>query len=82
MGVISVSYAQESENKIPNWFKNPTSWWLEGSITDDDYIELIKNLLEDEIIVIEGYGKIINQTNISLPMELTVSTDKKLYIDG
>ena len=87
VGVFGVSYAQESNNipsyNIPNWFKSTASWWVEGQITDDEFGEALTDLIDNEIIVIEGYGKIdILEEQIENIMELTVSTDKKLYIDG
>ncbi|MBA4436600.1 MAG: peptidase, partial [Nitrosopumilaceae archaeon] len=42
----------ESEWSIPNWVKNPASWWYEEKITDEQFLNIIENLVQREIIVI------------------------------
>ena len=35
---------------IPKWFKATTKWFLNGSISETEYIKAIENLLERQII--------------------------------
>lgn len=35
---------------VPQWLKIPTNYWYEQELTDDEYINLLTNLLEREII--------------------------------
>ena len=42
----------ESEWKIPTWVKITAGWWYEDKITDDEFLSIIKNLVEREIIII------------------------------
>ena len=72
-------YAQESENIIPSWIKGVAAFWVEGNITDEKFIEVLEFLIENEVIQIEGYGKIDILEEKSTNMELTVTTDKESY---
>lgn len=73
--------AQSESDVIPSWVKGVANFWVEGNITDSEFIEAIKFLIESEIIVIDGYEKMINTKNsIELQvMILTVITDKETY---
>jgi len=79
-------YAQEEseENEIPVWVKAIFGYYVEGLIDDTELIEAIEFLIESEIIVIEGYGKIINieEPIDPQPMTLTVNTDQETYQQG
>ena len=46
---------QEIEEKImviPDWIKNTAGWWSEGLLSDEEFVNSIKFLLENETIVI------------------------------
>ena len=44
--------SSESEWSIPIWSKTIVGWWYEDKITDDEFLNIIKNLVEREIIII------------------------------
>jgi hypothetical protein len=44
--------SSESEWSIPMWTKTIVGWWNEDKITDDEFLSIIKNLVEREIIII------------------------------
>ena len=44
--------SSESEWRIPTWSKTVVGWWYEDKITDDEFLSIIKNLVEREIIVV------------------------------
>ena len=44
--------SSESEWSIPMWTKAIVGWWNEDKITDDEFLSIIKNLVEREIIII------------------------------
>ena len=51
--------------KVPSWIKNNASWWAEGSIDDDSFIQGIEFLIKDNIIHVE---KIVGvQTHNKIP---------------
>jgi len=39
-----------SETKVPDWIKNNAKWWGDGKISDDDFVNGIKYLVEKGII--------------------------------
>lgn len=71
-------YGQE-ESLIPEWIKPIASYWIEGSITDEKFIEVLEFLIEHEVIVIPGYGKIDIQGKGISPMAFSLTTDKDAY---
>ena len=41
------------DNLVPNWIKNNGKWWVEGKILDSAFLDGMKYLVENEVIVIE-----------------------------
>lgn len=82
---ITQIYADETK-EIPSWVKGVANFWVEDKINDAEFIEALEFLIKSEIIVIEGYGKIENNTNVEpspIPsIELTVQTYKKSHNIG
>jgi len=39
-----------AEEKIPGWIKNNAGWWADGQISEDDFVNGIKYLVENGII--------------------------------
>ena len=44
------TFAQQSQDKIPGWIKNNAGWWADGIISEDDFVNGIKYLVEKGII--------------------------------
>ena len=42
----------ESQWRIPQWVKISTGWWYEEKISDDDFLNMIENLVKRKIIVV------------------------------
>ena len=42
----------ESQRSIPSWLKNPVEWWSEEKISDDEFLNLIENLVKRKILVV------------------------------
>ena len=42
----------ESQWQIPTWVKNSAGWWSEEKISDDEFLNIIENLVKRKIIVI------------------------------
>ena len=38
--------------KIPEWWKKTTSWWLEGKISNSEYIQAMENLISRNILIV------------------------------
>jgi hypothetical protein len=41
-----------AEEKVPDWIKNNADWWAKGLISEDDFVNGIKFLVEQGIIVV------------------------------
>lgn len=50
MFLFNLSYAESS---IPQWIRNNAKMWSEGSISDSEFVEGIKYLIEHNVMVIE-----------------------------
>jgi hypothetical protein len=35
---------------FPSWLKNTSQWWREGQISDDEFLNTIKYLIDNKII--------------------------------
>jgi len=54
-GIISVPSKEitvQSNWKIPSWVKTASLWWSEDKISDDDYLNIIENLVKRKIILV------------------------------
>jgi len=52
-GNFQSSYAQSLENSIvPDWIRNTAGWWAEGQISDREFLDAIKFMVENRIIII------------------------------
>ena len=40
------------ENKVPNWIRQNAKWWIEGSIDEESFIQGMRYLIKENIIVI------------------------------
>jgi len=82
--ILPLVYGQE-ESLIPDWIKAVAIYWIEGSITDEKFIEVLEFLIEHEVIVISGYGKIVEEVipdKVEVSSILTLATDKDVYSKG
>lgn len=52
---ISVSFvAAQEDSKIPAWIKAAVGFWVNGEISDDEFIDIIEYFVENEIINISS----------------------------
>ena len=49
-GILTLSY---SEQLVPDWIKNTAKWYGEGTISEQEYLDSIKFLIENDIITID-----------------------------
>ena len=50
--ISSLETSSQSDWKIPIWTKTIVGWWNEDQLSDDEFLSIIKNLVEREIIVV------------------------------
>jgi len=46
-------FAQEDENLIPRWIKIIANAWADNEINDFEYIQALKYLIENDIIILD-----------------------------
>ena len=53
---ISVVFYSDvsAENTVPAWVKNTALWYGEGSISESDFLNAIKYLIENDILVLDS----------------------------
>jgi len=44
------SASGQSESEIPSWIKQNARWWADGVITEDDFVNGLKYMVEKGII--------------------------------
>jgi len=54
VSIIFSFSASASEDLIPEWIKNTAKWWSEGSLSDTEFINAMKFLIENDIITVDS----------------------------
>jgi len=52
MPVTTGTFAQQPENKIPDWVKTTAGWWADGAIDGTSFAQGIQYLIKEDIIII------------------------------
>jgi len=52
------------ENLIPSWIKNNASWWYKEKISDEEFIQSLKWLIEKNIILVDSTTEKYSESNI------------------
>jgi len=52
LSVPTHEVVSESQWRIPAWVQIPASWWYEEKISDEQFLNIIENLVQREIIII------------------------------
>lgn len=72
------NHKNDSQN-IPQWIKNNSAWWSDGTITDSDFLNGIEFLIQNNIMIIEQ----INPTSTSTEeIPLWVKNNAKWWSAG
>lgn len=76
---VNYSYAQEtaSESKVPEWVKTTAGWYSQGLVSEGEFLNAIKYLVENKIIVLDsGVSEPVAQTEDSKPVDAFVPISK------
>jgi plastocyanin len=70
--LVSVTVNVANAESVPEWVKNTALWYGEGIVSESEFINMIKFLIENEIIKLEsedkGYGgKLSSEAEIIIP---------------
>ncbi len=53
ISLVSISVNFASAQSVPEWVKNTALWYGEGAISEGEFLNMIKFLIENKVIVVE-----------------------------
>lgn len=67
--LISFSVNFANAQSVPEWVKNTALWYGEGVVSEQEFLNMIKFLIENEVIVIESIDaeKVTHQATVTIP---------------
>jgi len=74
VGLSFNAYAQESSS-IPSWIKSTAKFWVNGDVSDSDFIKALQWLINQKILVVP---QSVSQNNVS--SNITISTPSENQI--
>ncbi len=55
LGVLAItSVNAQGKYEIPSWIKNTAKWWSSGNVSDKEFINAIKFLIQNDILILES----------------------------
>ena len=66
ISLVSISVNFASAQSVPDWVKNTALWYGEGIISEGEFLNMIKFLIENEVIVVEISEPIPQITNAEI----------------
>lgn len=64
--LISLSMNYVNAELVPNWVKNTALWYGEGIISEDEFLNMIKFLVENKVIVLENNSAFSENLNVQI----------------
>lgn len=64
INIQTASASTNSDQIVPKWIKNNAAWWTEGKISDDDFINGMRFLIENRILPVTQITGEIKSTQI------------------
>ncbi|MGY5148768.1 MAG: cupredoxin domain-containing protein [Candidatus Nitrosopumilus sp. bin_68KS] len=67
--LISFSVNFASAQTVPEWVKNTALWYGEGVVSEQEFLNMVKFLIESKVIVIESIDteKVTHQATVTIP---------------
>jgi hypothetical protein len=73
-------FGQNMENEVPSWVKQATEIWIDGQISDSEFLALIENVLEKNILPEEMESKeIMKHTAKTVIHDIPELYEEKTY---
>ena len=66
--------------KIPDWVKNLTQYWINQQMSDEQYTDTLKYLIEQKIVHVPYSKQTTDDTNSEIP--IWIKTNSQKWIDG
>ncbi|MEM3064978.1 MAG: hypothetical protein QW177_06355 [Candidatus Nitrosotenuis sp.] len=64
---------------IPSWIKNNARWWAQGTIADADFVQGIKYLIENNVMVIPQTTQVLTSSQV---IPYWIKSNAKWWADG
>ena len=61
---LDLAHADSKTNLVPKWVKHNALWWSQGEISDDDFINGMRWLVENRIIPVEDLTEMVDSSTI------------------
>ena len=61
--LISLSVNFANAESVPEWVKNTALWYGEGIVSESEFLNMIKFLIENEVIVLDNVVEPVSQVN-------------------
>jgi len=66
IGIFSISpLASAQISDVPDWVKNNAKWWSEGKISEQEYLDGIKFLIDNQIIKVQTFSPVLTESKNS-----------------
>ncbi len=88
-GILTITGFDPEGNQIapiliPDWMRNDVGWWLNDDISDSDFLEGIRHLLEKQIVMVDGI-EFVEESQHRIPSWMKISAgwwhEKKISDD-
>ena len=66
ISLVSTSINFASAQSVPDWIKNTALWYGEGIVSEAEFLNMIKFLIENEVIVVEVSEPVPQVTNAEI----------------
>lgn len=66
ISLVSISVNFASAQSVPDWVKNTALWYGEGIVSEGEFLNMIKFLIENEVIVVEISEPVPQVTNAEI----------------
>ena len=76
--ILRIETPQETNKEIPNWVKSSASWWSNGQISDDDFVQGLEFLVKEDIISV----KEVTSTESSSEIPSWIKNNAQWWSDG
>ena len=66
ISLVSISVNFASAQSVPDWVKNTALWYGEGIVSEGEFLNMIKFLIENKVIIIETAEPVPQVTNAEI----------------
>lgn len=90
MAIFVPVYSSLPQSKVPDWLRNTVKWWGDGKVSDTEFLNAMKFLIQQKVIKIDDTKDVKDsrQTNVGdsafailpLPFDIEIEKNRKWII--